>query len=68
MRIVGFWPPAYQISYAFDHTLEWNPPRGSKVLAVALSYHFPMERGLESNMRAATNKFLKVEGEQNPPS
>ncbi|KAI9648752.1 hypothetical protein NHQ30_003392 [Ciborinia camelliae] len=52
--------------------LEWNraraqressifdPPR-SKQLSIALSYHFPLEKDLESKMRAATRKFLRNE-------
>jgi len=55
-----FDPPEYEISYGEDHTLQWIPPAGSKELAVALSYHFPMG-DLESKMRAATKKFLKAE-------
>jgi hypothetical protein len=63
-----FDPPTYEIRYAFDHTLEWDPPQGSKELALALSYHFPMERDLESKMRAATKKFLKAEAKKHPLS
>jgi hypothetical protein len=55
-----FDPPEYEISYGEDHTLRWIPPAGSKELAVALSYHFPIG-DLESKMRAATKKFLKAE-------
>lgn len=61
-----FDPPAYVISYASDHTLQWDPPQGSKELALALSYHFPMERDLEGKMKAATKKFLKAEARKDP--
>jgi hypothetical protein len=57
----AFEPPSYKISYASDHTIQWDPAQGSRELAIALSYHFPMERDLESKMRAATKKFLKAE-------
>jgi hypothetical protein len=59
-----FDPPTYEISYASDKTLKWDPPQGSKDLAVALSYYFPMERDLKSKMRAATRKFLKAEAKK----
>lgn len=52
----------YNISYAPDHTLQWSPPPNSKELAIALSYHFPLESDLESKMRAAMVKFLSAEG------
>jgi hypothetical protein len=64
----AFEPPTYEIRYASDHTLEWDPPRGSKELALALSYHFPMEKDLESKMKAATKKFLKAEAKKRPLS
>lgn len=60
-----FEPPEYEISYGEDHTLQWDPPAGSKELAVALSYHFPMG-DLESKMRAATKGFLKAEAKRYP--
>jgi hypothetical protein len=62
----AFEPPSYEISYASDHTLKWDPPQGSMELAIALSYHFPIERDLECKMRAATKKFLKAEARKNP--
>jgi len=48
----------YRITYAPDHTLQWDPPTSSKELAIALSYHFPLEPDLESKMRAAMVRFL----------
>jgi hypothetical protein len=60
----AFESPTYEISYGADHTLQWNPPQGSKELAIALSYHYPLERDLESKMRAATKKFLKAEAKK----
>lgn len=49
----------YTISFAEDKTLQWDPPAGSPELAIALSYHFPMEKGVGGKMRAATKKFLR---------
>jgi hypothetical protein len=60
-----FSAPQYNISYRGDHTLQWTPPVGSKELAVALSYHFPMQTDLESKMQAATRKFLREEDMSN---
>jgi exonuclease VII large subunit len=51
----------YQISYGEDHTLQWSPAVGSKELAIALSYHFPMQKDLESKMQAAMKVFLHQE-------
>lgn len=62
----AFDPPSYEISYASDHTLKWDPPQGSMELSIALSYHFPIERDLECKMRAATRKFLKAEARKKP--
>ena len=56
-----FSAPEYRITYGHDHTLQWEPPVGSKELAVALSYHFPLQTDLESKMQAATRKFLRGE-------
>jgi hypothetical protein len=56
-----FEPPEYRIFYGSDYTLQWEPPAGSKNLAVTLSYHFPLEKDLESKMRTATKKFLRNE-------
>jgi len=50
---------SYKISYAPDFTLQWDPPAGSKALAVSLSYNFPLEPDLESKMKAAMFKFLQ---------
>ncbi|KAF4630020.1 hypothetical protein G7Y89_g8131 [Cudoniella acicularis] len=51
-----------------DHTLQWNPPVDSKELAVALSYHFPKPKDLESKMRAALHRFLKQEARNSKKS
>jgi galactose mutarotase-like enzyme len=56
-----FSAPQYAITYGSDHTLQWEPSVGSKELAVALSYHFPLQTDLESKMQAATRKFLREE-------
>ncbi|KAL5317969.1 hypothetical protein ACEPPN_015073 [Leptodophora sp. 'Broadleaf-Isolate-01'] len=60
-RESSFDPPSYSISHGKDYTLQWHPEVGSKELAVALSYHFPLETTMERKMRAATKKFLKEE-------
>ncbi|KAH9205889.1 hypothetical protein DL95DRAFT_470147 [Leptodontidium sp. 2 PMI_412] len=60
-RESSFDPPSYSISHGKDYTLQWHPAVGSKELAVALSYHFPLETTMERKMRAATKKFLKEE-------
>jgi hypothetical protein len=49
----------YKISYHNDGTLQWYPPAGSKELAIALSYHFPEEKGMKEKMRAAMKEFLR---------
>jgi hypothetical protein len=54
-----FKPPEYQIFYALDKTLQWDPPADSRELAEALSYHFPMEKSLKSKMQAATKLFFQ---------
>ncbi|KAG9228753.1 hypothetical protein BJ875DRAFT_476708 [Amylocarpus encephaloides] len=56
-----FCPPEYQISYGQDQTLQWSPLVGSRDLAIALSYHFPLQTDLESKMQAATRRFLREE-------
>jgi hypothetical protein len=58
-----FEPPEYKIYYGPDHTLQWDPPAGSKELAVALSYHYPLG-DLESKMRTVTKRFLKIEAKR----
>ncbi|KAG4427225.1 hypothetical protein IFR05_017293, partial [Cadophora sp. M221] len=60
-RESSFDPPSYAIYHGKDYTLQWEPPVGSKDLAIALSYHFPLETSMERKMRAATKKFLKEE-------
>jgi hypothetical protein len=60
-----FSAPQYNITYRHDHTLQWEPAVGSKELAVALSYHFPLQTNLESKMQAATRKFLREEDSSN---
>jgi hypothetical protein len=55
-----FIPLEYEIFYGADHTLEWSPPTGSKELAFALSYHFPLG-DLESKMQAVTRRFIKAQ-------
>jgi hypothetical protein len=57
----AFDPPEYKISYGPDQVLQWDPPSNSRALAVALSWHFPVEKTLESKMQAAIQVFLKEE-------
>jgi hypothetical protein len=57
----AFDPPKYKISYGPDQVLQWDPPSNSRALAVALSWHFPVEKTLESKMQAAIKVFLKEE-------
>ena len=54
----------YTITYRSDGTLQWDPHSKSTDLAVALSYHFPLEESLESKMQAAIKKFLRPEGKK----
>ncbi|CZR69205.1 uncharacterized protein PAC_19105 [Phialocephala subalpina] len=56
-----FSAPQYQINYGDDYTLQWTPPVGSKELAVALSYYFPLQKDLESKMQTAIKVFLHQE-------
>jgi hypothetical protein len=56
-----FDPPEYKISYGPDQVLQWDPSSNSRALAVALSWHFPVEKTLESKMQAAIRVFLKEE-------
>lgn len=56
-----FSAPEYHITYGQDHTLQWDPPVGSKELALALSYHFPLQVDLASKMQAATRRYLRQE-------
>jgi hypothetical protein len=62
-----FSTPQYHVSYGDDYTLQWTPPVGSKELAVALSYHFPLQKDLESKMQAAIKVFLHHEQQSPPP-
>jgi hypothetical protein len=65
VEVLIFSTPQYHINYGDDHTLQWTPPVGSKELAIALSYHFPLQKDLESKMRAAIKVFLHQE-QQSP--
>jgi len=56
-----FEPPQYSITHGPDHTLQWDPAADSEKLAIALSYHFPKEKTLQSKMQAAMKRFLKAE-------
>lgn len=56
-----FDPPVYTIYSGSDHVLQFDPPVGSKELAVAMSYHFPGEGSLDAMMRAAVKKHLREE-------
>jgi hypothetical protein len=65
LEVPIFYTPQYHVSYGDDYTLQWTPPVGSKELAVALSYHFPLQKDLESKMQAAIKAFLHQE-QQSP--
>jgi hypothetical protein len=67
LKVPIFSTPQYQVSYGDDYTLQWTPPVGSKELAVALSYHFPLQKDLESKMQAAIKVFLHQEQQSPPP-
>lgn len=49
----------YTVRLSKDSTLQWDLPAGSDELAIALSYHFPLEKGVEKKMQAATKDFMK---------
>lgn len=61
-----FEPPSYNISHGPDKALQWDPPADSGELAIALSYHFPIQKTLKRKMQAAVEKFLR-ENEQRQP-
>jgi hypothetical protein len=54
-------PPQYSITRGKDHALQWEPPIGSRELANALSYHYPMENGLQEMMQRAILDFFELE-------
>lgn len=54
-------PPKYSISRDEDDTLQWDPPIGSRELANALSYHYPMVNGLQEKMQSAMLDFFEAE-------
>jgi hypothetical protein len=56
-------PLYYKITFSEDDTLQWDPLAGSPELARALSYHFPIEKGIKSKIQAAIRKFWL----ENPP-
>jgi hypothetical protein len=57
-----FEPPSYSISHGPDKALQWDPPADSDELAIALSYHFPIQKTLKRKMQAAVEKFLRESG------
>jgi hypothetical protein len=57
-----FEPPSYNISHGPDKALQWDPPADSDELAIALSYHFPIQKTLKQKMQAAVEKFLLENG------
>jgi len=62
LDISAFKPLAYNISYGPDKALQWDPPADSDELAIALSYHFPVQKTLKRKMQAAVEKFLQENG------
>lgn len=61
-----FEPPEYKLRRGHDRTLEWEPPADSEELAIALSWHYPMERSLVGKMQAAIRSFLEAEPRNRP--
>jgi hypothetical protein len=61
-EISVFEPPSYNISHGPDKALQWDPPADSDELAIALSYHFPVEKTLKRKMQAAMEIFLREAG------
>lgn len=61
-------PPKYSITRGEDDTLQWDPPTGSRELANALSYHYPMENGLQEKMQRAVLDFFEAEIVAGEPS
>lgn len=60
-RLLSRPPPQYSITRGEDDALQWEPPIGSRELANALSYHYPMENGLREKMQRAILDFLDSE-------
>ncbi|CAG8957071.1 hypothetical protein HYFRA_00009272 [Hymenoscyphus fraxineus] len=56
-----FQDPTYRVYYGSDLSLQFEPPAGSKELAVALSYKFPTKGSIEGMMQAAFQEFLRDE-------
>ena len=54
-------PPKYSITRGEDDVLQWQPPIGSRELANALSYHYPLEQSLQEKMQCAILDFLDSE-------
>jgi hypothetical protein len=60
-----FEPPIYNLKLGPDKALQWDPPANSDELAIALSYHFPLEETLKDKMQAAIKQFLGEAGRSN---
>lgn len=54
-------PPKYSISRDKDGALQLDPPIGSRELANALSYHYPMVNGLQEKIQSAMLDFFEAE-------
>jgi hypothetical protein len=57
--VTEFQVPTYSITFGPDGTLQFQPPQGSRELAIALSVQFPFQRTLEEKLREASLLFLR---------
>lgn len=55
------WPPKFTITRAEDATLQFKPEFGSRELADAMSFHYPMQNTLLEKMQQASLDFLAEE-------
>jgi hypothetical protein len=55
----AFEPPTYKIFYGSDHTLQWDPPCGTRELGEALSWKYPDVYGIKAKMKVAMSEFLR---------
>jgi hypothetical protein len=51
----------FSITRGGDYNLQWDPPIGSRELADALSYHYPLKKTLKEKMQQALIEFCRSE-------
>jgi hypothetical protein len=51
----------FSITRGDDHNPQWDPPIGSRELADALSYHYPLKKTLQEKMQQALIEFFRSE-------